>query len=153
MRPARTIPQDACSKAYTHPRNAERGGLSRPHSLRAPPGNAFLLRARRSALQAHRYEWIRTPARKTATINDVRIIFREGRSIPHVTSGAKPQRRTSRLCDGVRKRDESDRQAARVYENGEGCELPMAEGEGETATSVTTDFAPKAVFSAQGKVS
>ena len=98
-------------------------------------------------------KWIRTPARKTATINDVRIIFREGRSIPHVTSGAKPQRRTSRLCDGVRKRDESDRQAARVYENGEECELPVAEGEGETATSVTTDFAPKAVFSAQGKVS
>ena len=53
---------------------------------------------------------------------------------------------------GVRKRDESDRQAARVYENGEGCELPVAEEEGETATSVTTDFAPKAVFSAQGKV-
>ena len=43
-------------------------------------------------------------------------------------------------------------EAARVYENGEGRELPVAEGEGETATSVTTDFAPKAVFSAQGKV-
>ena len=43
-------------------------------------------------------------------------------------------------------------EAARVYENGEGRELPVAEGDGETATSVTTDFAPKAVFSAQGKV-
>ena len=43
-------------------------------------------------------------------------------------------------------------EAARVYENGEGRELPVAEGEGETATSVTTDFAPKAVFGAQGKV-
>lgn len=27
-------------------------------------------------------KWIRTPARKTATINDVRIIFREGRNTP-----------------------------------------------------------------------
>ena len=44
-------------------------------------------------------------------------------------------------------------EAARMCENGEGRELPVAEGEGETATSVTTDFAPKAVFSAQGKVS
>ena len=43
-------------------------------------------------------------------------------------------------------------EAARVYENGEGRELPVAEAEGETTTSVTTDFAPKAVFGAQGKV-
>ena len=43
-------------------------------------------------------------------------------------------------------------EAARIYENGDGRELPVAEGEGETATSVTTDFAPKAVFSAEGKV-
>ncbi|MDY4989128.1 MAG: TIGR02452 family protein, partial [Ellagibacter isourolithinifaciens] len=38
------------------------------------------------------------------------------------------------------------------YENGEGRELPVAEAEGETTTSVTTDFAPKAVFDAQGKI-
>lgn len=43
-------------------------------------------------------------------------------------------------------------EAARVYENGEGRELPVAEAEGETTTSVTTDFAPKAVFGAQGKI-
>ena len=43
-------------------------------------------------------------------------------------------------------------EAAKIYENGEGRELPVAEAEGETTTSVTTDFAPKAVFGAQGKV-
>ena len=42
-------------------------------------------------------------------------------------------------------------EAAVIYENGDGRELPVAEGEGETTTSVTTDFAPKAVFSAEGK--
>ena len=43
-------------------------------------------------------------------------------------------------------------EAAKIYENGEGRELPVAEAEGETTTSVTTDFAPKAVFGAQGKI-
>ena len=51
MRPGPHYPAGCLQQSiHTHPRNAERGGLPRPHSLRAPPGNAFLLRARRSAL-------------------------------------------------------------------------------------------------------
>lgn len=42
-------------------------------------------------------------------------------------------------------------EAAVIYENGEGRELPLADAEGETTTSVTTDFATKAVFAVKGK--
>lgn len=42
-------------------------------------------------------------------------------------------------------------EAARIYENGEGRELAVPEGTGETTTSVTSDFATKVVFSAKGK--